>query len=404
MALATCSLSLILLAALPACAQEWMAVRLHPEAGLGSGVEAVNALQQGGGVLPPEAANQAGYWRGTPASWTLLSPPKRTAVVYGMDDLRQVGELGGHAVLWYSTPQSRVDLHTAPLVFSEVRDVRGNMQVGLVRPWGTSADRAALWRGTAASYVDLHPPGAVRSTATATDGVLQGGAIFVGVGQGTPRAVIWNGTAQSMVDLHPLGMQYSGIAGMAPGVQVGSAFGSPGWPTPPIHRASLWQGSAASWVDLTPPGAQGIWQFTATTGRIHVGRGTPGGVVQAHVNFGTPEAWTNLHQFLPPGYSGASVPTSVYQDGDTIYVGGRALSDATGEHHAFLWIGVLPCWVNCDESTTSPILNVADFSCFLQRFATGDGYANCDHSTTRPVLNVADFSCFLQRFAAGCDK
>jgi hypothetical protein len=43
-----------------------------------------------------------------------------------------------------------------------------------------------------------------------------------------------------------------------------------------------------------------------------------------------------------------------------------------------------------------------DFSCFLQKFAAGDGYANCDQSTQIPVLNVLDFTCFLQRFAAGC--
>jgi hypothetical protein len=60
------------------------------------------------------------------------------------------------------------------------------------------------------------------------------------------------------------------------------------------------------------------------------------------------------------------------------------------------------CYANCDGSTTPPVLNVADFSCFLQRFAAGDPYANCDGSTTPPVLNVADFSCFLQAFAAGC--
>ena len=29
-------------------------------------------------------------------------------------------------------------------------------------------------------------------------------------------------------------------------------------------------------------------------------------------------------------------------------------------------------------------------------------YANCDQSTQSPVLNVADFTCFLQKFAAGC--
>jgi hypothetical protein len=65
--------------------------------------------------------------------------------------------------------------------------------------------------------------------------------------------------------------------------------------------------------------------------------------------------------------------------------------------------GVEPCYANCDESTTPPILNVADFSCFLSRFAAGDPYANCDGSTVEPVLNVADFSCFLGKFAAGCD-
>ena len=29
-------------------------------------------------------------------------------------------------------------------------------------------------------------------------------------------------------------------------------------------------------------------------------------------------------------------------------------------------------------------------------------YANCDNSTAAPVLNVLDFTCFLQKFAAGC--
>jgi hypothetical protein len=61
-----------------------------------------------------------------------------------------------------------------------------------------------------------------------------------------------------------------------------------------------------------------------------------------------------------------------------------------------------PCYPNCDSSTTAPVLNVQDFSCFLNRFAAGDTWANCDNSTTAPVLNVQDFSCFLNSFAAGC--
>jgi hypothetical protein len=60
------------------------------------------------------------------------------------------------------------------------------------------------------------------------------------------------------------------------------------------------------------------------------------------------------------------------------------------------------CYANCDGSTATPALNVADFTCFLQRYAAGAGYANCDRSTTAPVLNVADFTCFLQQYAAGC--
>jgi hypothetical protein len=66
------------------------------------------------------------------------------------------------------------------------------------------------------------------------------------------------------------------------------------------------------------------------------------------------------------------------------------------------------CYANCDGSTISPILNINDYVCFLQRFAIGcdnpqDCYANCDESTTEPFLNVSDFSCFLQKFSAGCN-
>jgi hypothetical protein len=60
------------------------------------------------------------------------------------------------------------------------------------------------------------------------------------------------------------------------------------------------------------------------------------------------------------------------------------------------------CYPNCDGSTQVPVLNVADFTCFLTKFAAGDAYANCDGSTQIPVLNVADFTCFLTKFAAGC--
>jgi hypothetical protein len=75
---------------------------------------------------------------------------------------------------------------------------------------------------------------------------------------------------------------------------------------------------------------------------------------------------------------------------------GRLFSNvmsATGTH---------VCYANCDNSTAAPILNIADFVCFQQKFAAGDPYANCDGSTAPPVLNIADFVCFQQHFAAGC--
>jgi hypothetical protein len=61
-----------------------------------------------------------------------------------------------------------------------------------------------------------------------------------------------------------------------------------------------------------------------------------------------------------------------------------------------------PCYANCDRSSAAPILNVADFICFMNRYSTGDPWANCDGSTAQPVLNVADFICFGNKFAAGC--
>jgi hypothetical protein len=63
---------------------------------------------------------------------------------------------------------------------------------------------------------------------------------------------------------------------------------------------------------------------------------------------------------------------------------------------------VQPCYANCDASTTAPVLNVQDFTCFLQQYAASNAYANCDGSTVAPTLNVQDFTCFLQRYAAGC--
>jgi hypothetical protein len=69
------------------------------------------------------------------------------------------------------------------------------------------------------------------------------------------------------------------------------------------------------------------------------------------------------------------------------------------------------CYANCDGSTVEPILNVEDFTCFINEFASAQtlphaqqvtAYANCDGSTTAPALNVEDFTCFINQYAQGC--
>jgi hypothetical protein len=99
----------------------------------------------------------------------------------------------------------------------------------------------------------------------------------------------------------------------------------------------------------------------------------------------------------------APLPTDI-----RVFTGGGSGTSPPGNVAAWDNLDVAPfvappsCYANCDNSTTPPVLNVADFTCFLTKYAAGDPYANCDSSTTQPTLNVADFTCFLTKYAAGC--
>jgi hypothetical protein len=57
------------------------------------------------------------------------------------------------------------------------------------------------------------------------------------------------------------------------------------------------------------------------------------------------------------------------------------------------------CYANCDNSCLTPVLNVGDFTCFLNKYQAGDSYANCDGSVVPPILTVNDYLCFLNSFA-----
>jgi hypothetical protein len=107
--------------------------------------------------------------------------------------------------------------------------------------------------------------------------------------------------------------------------------------------------------------------------------------------------------------SNAAVPTDLFTDLD----GAERIRDDAGmpdyglgaapfvDMGAYEFQGTT-CYANCDRTTAGPALSIADFACFMARFAAGDRLANCDSSSAAPTLNILDFGCFLNKFAAGC--
>jgi trimeric autotransporter adhesin len=99
-----------------------------------------------------------------------------------------------------------------------------------------------------------------------------------------------------------------------------------------------------------------------------------------------------------------------------LYIGGTftSVSDDNLPSHnfgSFYCAPFPPCYANCDASTMIPLLNIDDFTCFINEFAAAQAlpheqqvghYTNCDGSTAAPVLNVDDFTCFINAYAAGC--
>jgi len=106
---------------------------------------------------------------------------------------------------------------------------------------------ALLWYGSAASCVDLNPSGWDNSNANGTSGTQQ-----VGWGQGSAtggneHALLWNGSASSYADLNPSGFDNSLASGISGTQQVGGGSGSA---TGNVSHALLWNGTADSYIDL----------------------------------------------------------------------------------------------------------------------------------------------------------
>jgi hypothetical protein len=378
-------------------AAQWSVVNLTPAGAREAYVHAITTHTQYGAVGLGEGPIQPASWSGSAVGWTPYSTnPSLGGRILAVSGNVLAGYVSSKAAVWLGFPPVATDLHPSGWE-SRVTTIGGDRQFGWTRALATSRNMAAMWSGSAASYVNMNPSGSIESEIRAATSTRQGGYAAFAASSG--RAVIWNGSANSYIGLHPAGpWTNSWINGMSETQQVGAARNFPQWP-----HAAIWHDTAESFTDIDPPEAYGYSELLATCGTAQVGYIAPASGVYAGIWFGTAQSFHNLAQYLPANY-GYSKATCIATDGFRYYVGGYAENGFTLRNEAFLWMGAVPgaCYANCDQSTAAPVLNIADFTCFLQRFSAGELYANCDLSAAAPVLNIADFTCFLQRFAQGC--
>jgi uncharacterized membrane protein len=226
------------------------------------------------------------------------------------------------------------------------------------------------------------------------EGMSDDGSIIVGIDQAPLSLSRWSGDVQDRYALpngytgQPISLRLSGNGAVAVGSMYVNQF-QPDW------RPFRWSATEGFRVLSTYP--MSLANAVSFDASVIVGRA------------GAAVAWTanrgevNLQQYavsLGLALQGRTLDSAQLVSPNGRFIVGVHNSSGDG------WVLRLPagfgCYANCDGSTAAPALNIADFSCFLQRFAAGEAYGNCDASTASPVLNVQDFSCFLQKFAAGC--
>ncbi len=165
--------------------------------------------------------------------------------------------LPAHAALFSAPFYGFNDLHNS-MNFDSASACDGNIQVGTISN-GSGVSHAVMWFGTSRSQVDLHS-GPYLSTAmgslnAATNTQVGGGTLdkLIVNGVETKRlqshALLWHGTVKSLTDIHPTGWLDSSAAQFGPSNQVGYAdkfdanqnF---------ITNAFVWSGTAASALNL----------------------------------------------------------------------------------------------------------------------------------------------------------
>jgi hypothetical protein len=164
----------------------------------------------------------------------------QNASALGVDGNQQVGDadLGSapdhfsHAVLWFGSVDSYIDLNPQGYDSSWANGIAGGQQVGAAGPSG-NADKfhAMLWTGSAASAVDLRPNNAAFSIAYATNGHQQVGGVYYRIApdqfseHATLWTLLWKGSAASAIDLTPTGFTYATAVATSGEYQVGMTSG-----------------------------------------------------------------------------------------------------------------------------------------------------------------------------------
>jgi hypothetical protein len=179
---------------------------------------------------------------------------------------------------------------------------------------------------------------------------------------------------------------------------------------PPNQRASVWKWTGAAWelfgMDTSTSGIVGLIDDVTV---FDDGRGPSLYITGGFSSFNNVPA-KRMIRWDGKGFEEVPNAPLAYEIKALDTAWGHALVAWVGSPgvgggvaaKAAAWVGCPNCYANCDLSTAGPKLNIADFVCFLQKFAANDPYANCDNSSAAPAINIADFQCFLQKFAAGC--
>ncbi len=188
------------------------------EVGYVQGVERVGGASGGSQFSVPR---HAALFSAPSYFFVDLQSEMNFSIASACDENMQVGTASdgtnaAHAVLWFGSPRSQVDLHTGPYLATSLTSVNAatNTQVGggslntKVLVNGVEITRAQshalLWHGTVKSLVDLNPAGWIDSFATQFGTLHQIGYADKSDGNngGFSHAMIWTGTAASALDLH----------------------------------------------------------------------------------------------------------------------------------------------------------------------------------------------------------